>query len=254
VLSGRRRVTLGRLSEASPAFVGYVQYEEGSGDSLQGHIILDRWRLRFESPSVTLAIPLPRLQIEASAKPDDPIAFNDPEQPGWCIQTLETEILEQRFLLQQTHTRAQIQSIRSAGELKRRLWITVAFLLACIVIALVVSSLTGFLVRSLVAKVPLKWERDLGDSLIQEVGKRETFVAPGRFAQRHVQQPSADRKTHRSSRGVVGESAAQIGLRFLYECPRELTSQGPSRKSPFGRAVAPRRSRAPRQYLAQIDY
>jgi beta-barrel assembly-enhancing protease len=42
--------------------------------------------------------------------------------------------------------------------------------------ALVVSMLTGLMVRALVARVPVQWERDLGDGLMAELKENEVFL------------------------------------------------------------------------------
>jgi predicted Zn-dependent protease len=164
------------LSEACPEFVGHLLYSSFEGDPPEGKILLDPWRLRFETTDLNLEIPLVRLEIEVHKAQGGRIVFTDPEQPGWSIYTFDPEILEHRLLLQQTHTRAQIQAMHSSEEVKRRLWITAAFFVTCVLLALGISSLTRLLVRSLVARVPPKWEQSLGDSLLAEVSQHERLL------------------------------------------------------------------------------
>ena len=87
-----------------------------------------------------------------------------------------TEILAHGPLLQQPHTRNQIRALQSGGELKRRLKITGVFLAGFALVALLVSMLMGMMVRSLVARVPVEWEQELGDKVMAEVKEMETFI------------------------------------------------------------------------------
>ncbi len=142
----------------------------------RGSIVFEGWRLRFESPAMTLEIPLTRLQIELGESPWGNIHFRDPQAPDWSIQTFDTEILDHRSLLQQSHTRNQIRQFQSYAELKRRLKITLWFFAGFALTAAMVSLLLGLMVRSLVARIPPEWEQELGDTLIQELKQEETFV------------------------------------------------------------------------------
>ena len=132
--------------------------------------------MRFESDALTLEIPLPRLQMQISESEDGGIYFCDAEQPDWSIVTFDTDVLRQTPLLQQVQTRNQIREFRSRGELKRRLKITLYFVAGFALVAIIVSMLLGYMVRALVAKVPVEWEQELGDTLMQEVRKEKTFL------------------------------------------------------------------------------
>ncbi len=149
----------------------------GSGqDPLPGKIVFDRWQFRFESPALIMEIPLSRLLIEMTETEDTPIRFGDPEQAGWSICTFDSKILDAGPLLQQSHTRNQIKEFRSQGDLKRRLKVTLWFLIGFGVIAAVVSLLMGMMVRSLVARIPPEWEQELGDARLAELMQEHPFT------------------------------------------------------------------------------
>jgi predicted Zn-dependent protease len=133
-------------------------------------------RLRFEAEGVQVEMPLSRLLIEKGGTGDGRIYFSDPEQPEWTVFTFEEAVLKRGPLLQQPHTRNQIRNMQSGRELRRRLTVTFAFLGMFALVALLVSLLTGWMVRSLAARVPAQWEKDLGDSLMAEVKENEVFV------------------------------------------------------------------------------
>ena len=115
------------------------------------------------------------------------ITFCDPDHPDWSIHTPDEEILAHGPLLQQPHTRNQIRGLQSGGELKRRLKITGVFLAGFALVALVVSMLMGMMVRSLVARVPVEWEQELGDKVMAEVKEKETFIEDAKLQTNLVQ-------------------------------------------------------------------
>jgi Zn-dependent protease with chaperone function len=164
------------MTDGSSAFDGYVRHPSLGDEAVWGKIVFVGWRLRFESQSVTREIPLVKLRIERDASAEGGITFRDPDHPDWSIHTPHDDILAHTSLLQQPHTRNQIRDFQSGGELKRRLKITGYFLAGFALVALLVSMLMGIMVRSLVARVPLAWEQELGDKAMAEVKEIATFI------------------------------------------------------------------------------
>src|SRR5439155_21429953 len=123
-----------------------------------GTIAFDRFRLRFISPTVNLEIPLARLEIQFDEEIAGRICFSSPDHPEWMLGTFDSRILQNRFLREQPSTRNQIRDFEGPRELKRRLTITFGVLAVFGIIALLVSILTGVMVRALVAKIPPEME------------------------------------------------------------------------------------------------
>ena len=152
--------------------------------------MLDRHRLRFQSPQIVIDIPLAQLTIELDPEAGNQVSLSQPDQPDCLIQTFDLRLLEHSALLQQTHTRNQIRAIQSYGDLKRRLKITLWCLGGFAATALLVLSAMGLMVRALVARVPAQWEQDLGDTLLQEVKGEATFITDSN-AQARLEQAAA---------------------------------------------------------------
>ena len=165
-------------------FVAHASHAGEGTEAADGRIVFDRWRLRFESPALTIEIPLTRLQIEIVESEAGAICFRDAEQPDWAVYTFDSNILAHSPLLEQAHTRNQIKALQSQRDVKRRLKITFAVLASFALVALLVSLLMGMIVRSLVARIPVKWEQDLGDTLMAEVKQQARFVQDPRFLAR----------------------------------------------------------------------
>ena len=163
------------MSGAPSTFGGYASHPSLGEEPVPGTIVFEYWRLRFGSESMALEVPLTRLGIDMD-KESGRIDFYDPQQPDLVIYTLDEEILKHPALLQQAHTRRQIEALQSADELKRRLKLTGLFLVGFAVLAVVVSTLLGVMVRSLVAAVPPQWEQELGDNVMPELKKHLVVV------------------------------------------------------------------------------
>jgi predicted Zn-dependent protease len=164
------------MTDHSSAFEAYVTHPSLGDEVVWGRIVFEGWKLRFESAQVTREIPLVRVRIERDDSETGGIAFSHPDDTEWVFHTLDESILAHGPLLQQPHTRHQIQALQSGPELKRRLKIVGAFLAGFALVALLVSMAMGLIVRSLVARVPPEWEQKLGDEVMAELKKKETFI------------------------------------------------------------------------------
>ena len=164
------------MSEDKSTFVAHASNSRLGIEAAAGRIVFDRWRMRFESSAAALELPLARLEIQMGESEDACIYFSDPELADWSICTFDSEILKQGPLLKQAHTRRQIKEFQNQGDVKWRLKITLWFLAGFAMIALVVSTMMGIMVRSLVARIPAKWEQDLGDARLAELKQDETFI------------------------------------------------------------------------------
>jgi beta-barrel assembly-enhancing protease len=166
------------------ALAGYVSHPSLGEEAVPGQISFAFSRLCFEAEGMRLEMPLSRLVIERGTSGDQRIFFSDPEQPDWTVFTFEEKILRRAPLLQQPHTRHQIETLGSGRELRRRVIVAAAFVAGFALVALLVSILTGFMVRSLAANVPAQWERDLGDQLMAEIKENEVFVEDAKLKSR----------------------------------------------------------------------
>jgi len=157
-------------------FAAHASHSSLGTEAIPGKLVFDRWRLRFESGAAKLEIPLSRLLIELDDSESGGIYFRDPDQPDLEIYTGDARVLQQRELLQDSQTRSQIKAFQSRGDLRRSLVITLWVLAGFTAIALSVWVLTGIMVRSLVARIPVETEQKVGDALMAELSKEVTFL------------------------------------------------------------------------------
>jgi beta-barrel assembly-enhancing protease len=164
------------MTAGKQAFEGWISHPSLGEEAVWGRIVLEGWRVKFESDRVTHEVPVVRLSIERDESEEGGLVLYDPAHPEWLMHTKDHEILEHAQLLQQPHTRNQIQGLQGGKELAKRLKITGIFLAGFAALALVVSLLMGMMVRSLVARAPVEWEQKLGDEAMADLKEQGTFV------------------------------------------------------------------------------
>ena len=164
------------MSEERSEFIGYAAHPSLGDEPAQGKIRFVQWKLRFETETFSREIPLTRMQIEVESAEEERICFSDPQDPEWKIYTFGAEILHERPLLQQPHTRNQIAKLQSAPELKRRLKLIAGFAVGFAAVCLIGSLALGIMVRILVHRVPREWEQELGDESMKELRRQAQFL------------------------------------------------------------------------------
>jgi len=157
-------------------FEAYAFNPELGTEVVTGQITFDSWNLHFQSGEITLRIPLPRVRVELGEGEDERIYFSDATQPVWRIYTLDQSILGHRSLANESAVREQLSSIVTRRELSRRLKITLWCLAIFAVLAWLGWVATGFMARSLVAKIPREWEDKIGGEALKEMQAEMVFV------------------------------------------------------------------------------
>jgi beta-barrel assembly-enhancing protease len=166
------------------ALVGSAYDSRRGEEWFSGQLTVDGYTLHFFSEAANLEIPLVRLQIEVDKTDGTQVFFRDQNVPEVCISTYDAAILGHRALRGQAHTRNQIEALQSFRELKQRLKITGAFIVGFALLAVAVSLLLGFMVRSLAARIPPEFEQEFGDSVLAEFKEEETFLQDAKLQEK----------------------------------------------------------------------
>ena len=160
---------------SSPIVAQAFNLELGS-EVVEGIITVDRWKLRFESDTLTLDFPAASLKAELGKGDDERIYFSDSAQPGWQIYTDDYSILDQRVMPQISYLRERFSVAAGRQELNRRLKITAWFVGVCGVIAWLCWMATGLMVDSLVNRISPEWEKQFGDVAMDELEQEITLI------------------------------------------------------------------------------
>ena len=133
---------------------------------VEGVLTVDRHALHFESPSGLEEIPVLRLEVN-SADDSGKIYFTDTARPGLSFFTLDESILDSPGVPQLRKVSEEIGESAGRRELYRRLRILGYFAAACFLIMWMISFGTELMIRRLVAKVPMEWERSFGRAEVE---------------------------------------------------------------------------------------
>jgi predicted Zn-dependent protease len=150
-------------------------FELGS-EVAAGQITFDSWNLRFHSAQAALRIPLPRLKVELGEGEDERVYFSDLAQPGWEIYTPDQAVLGDRALANTDAVREQLSNIVTRRELSNRIKVTLWCLAAFAVLACLGWVATGYMARSLVARIPPEWEAEIGVEVLKELQGEMQFL------------------------------------------------------------------------------
>lgn len=165
------------MSDLHPSFLAHATNSNLAEEVVDGRITTSQWHFHFRSEPYDIEIPLARLEINlGDAESDGGIFFSDPQQPEWTIYSYDQRILHDIHLATNANTRVQIKSFGNRKELNRRLKITLWVLGSFVGLSVAISIFCSLAVRMLVAKIPPKFEQDLGASFFAEVQQDQRFI------------------------------------------------------------------------------
>jgi Zn-dependent protease with chaperone function len=144
-------------------------------ESVEGKMFADFRRLRFESTSITVEIPLERLTLDYDHDTGR-INFTDRDQPAISCFTTDDSILNHWALVRSNHTRHQIRRMMTRSDISRRIKITLGALMACALLIWAGSFVFDAIVHSVVMQIPSDWEREFGDKQLLKLRERMDFL------------------------------------------------------------------------------
>ena len=143
--------------------------DSGEAAPEEGVIFIHGGFLYFQSGNLSLNIPLTYLQVELGEGETLELRFSHNSTKGWILCTSDESIFEHPEMKRAANVRAQLGRMFGRQELKRRLIVTGGILVACVLLAWLGSLAVGAMVRSLVARTPVKYEEELGAEAMKEV-------------------------------------------------------------------------------------
>lgn len=157
-------------------FAAQACHPDLGNEVAEGRLLFRGSALRFEAGEQCYEIPVERVVTDLGSDDDERIFFTDPLQPGLRLIAQDTSILEWRASPQVVRIRERLSERLSRAELRRRLKLVAWAIGICVVLAWLVMAGTGLMVRSIVARVPPEWERQLGAKTLEELRGEMTFV------------------------------------------------------------------------------
>ena len=163
------------LNEINQGYEAKLFHLDFGNEVVNGRIFLDRWKLRFQSDSVSEEIPMEAIEVHFE-EGTDRICFNDPSRPDLKIFTSDERVLKHPSLRQAEQARTEITSVLGKRELSRALRLIAYFVVGCIVLTWVASISVSFMVRAIAARVPMEWEKKFGEEQIAELREEGRLI------------------------------------------------------------------------------
>lgn len=164
------------MNQAVSTFEAQVFHPSLGNEVAAGHIVVDRWHFHFQSPTVSLDIPLPRLKARMGQGDDERIIFFDSAHPEWEVYTLDERILDDASLQTGSQVREMLGRQATQLELKRRLRQLAWVIGVCAVLVWLGQFVVSAMVHSLVARLPASVERRIGDEAMSELQDEMMFL------------------------------------------------------------------------------
>lgn len=164
------------MNPANQTFAARLFHPSLGNEAVSGQIHADRLEFRFESESVSLAVPLHRLRVRLGVGEDERIFFQDADSSEWEVITDDFSIIDHPLIPQMQDVREGLSKAASQQELYRRLRLIGYVVAAIVVLVWLADRALALAVDALVARVPPKWEQDWGLEGLQELRDRMPFV------------------------------------------------------------------------------
>lgn len=141
-----------------------------------GEIFVEHWRLCFQSGAVRIEIRLDQVVVEFS-EDGEQLWFSHREQPDVKFFTLDQSVLDNWSLQRTPAIRAQLREMAQRGDMARRWRLVLYAFFGCVVLAWLGSLAMGAAMNVLVHQIPLSWDAQEGNSVIEKLQKHLPFVA-----------------------------------------------------------------------------
>jgi beta-barrel assembly-enhancing protease len=157
------------------SYEGYALHPGLGEEMTGGTVFVEFWKLCFQCDTGRLEIPLDQVVVELAEKGEQ-VWFSDREHPEVRFFTFDQAVLDDWALLRSRPVRQQVKEIRQRGELARRWRLVLYAVVACILVAWLGSMATGAALHLVVNRIPLSWDAQEGNALIEKLEKRLPFV------------------------------------------------------------------------------
>jgi Zn-dependent protease with chaperone function len=163
------------LNPESKGFDAYICHPQFGNGMVRGKFVLMRGELHFEWDEAAFALPMDQTIVELG---DDEnwLTLRDRRQPDLQF-SVERAMLDDVRFVQNFSIRRQLESQLGRKELWRRSYLTVACLVAFVLLAWAGSNAMGWGVRLAVKGISVKHEMAFGDEVFKKIEPRLMLIS-----------------------------------------------------------------------------
>ena len=171
-----RLVKCGSLNGPTQRYEAFAFPPNSDGEMVGGEIFAEHWRLCFQYGEARLEIPLDQVVVEFSENGEQ-VWFSHREQPDVRFFTFDQLVLHNWSLQRTPPIRAQLREMAQRGDMARRWRLVLYAFFGCVVLAWLGSLVMGAAMSVIVNRIPLSWDAQEGNTVIEKLQQRLPFVA-----------------------------------------------------------------------------
>jgi|ERR1043166_3381817 predicted Zn-dependent protease len=159
------------MNSPDPWFEGRASHFSWKGLEEDGRIILLPDRVRFESSAHHVEMPFAGLELSRAGR--GRVRFSHPEEADWTVIAPNSRILKHPLLTKQNELRLRARAVEAEIETIWRWKLCAIFLSVFAVVTVLAIEMGRWTMSFLVSRVPMSWERNLGDEIFAQLTKEE---------------------------------------------------------------------------------
>lgn len=156
------------MSQEGKAYLANASHPDFGDAEVAGKLFSGEFALRFESGAGALELPYDGMDIAYGTKQDPRVTFTNESAPNCTFTASNEDILGELAFRRNRHLRPQVEARREQVEGVRRLVLTSVFFAVFVSLSAVLGAAIEWVLPRLVDRVPVKFEKELGD---EEAGK-----------------------------------------------------------------------------------
>lgn len=160
------------MSQEGKAYFGNASHPSLGEGEVAGKLFATEFALKFESASGAVELPYEGLDIAFGTKKDPRVTFTSENDSDCTFIADNADILGEVAFRRNGHLRRQVEAHREHVEGVRRLVLTGMFFVVFVSLSAVLGAAVEWTLPRLIDRVPVKFEKELGDEEADKLRKR----------------------------------------------------------------------------------
>lgn len=162
------------MTESSTGYLASATKPAWSSASVPGRLRIFNGRVRFEAEFGEIVWDLDQVRMTREA--DGSWQLTCESEPESCVQSFDDRLAEDMGLLRNAHIRLEVMTWKQQQETRRAWKATWGFLVVFLVVMVGGKMLVGWSIRRLAFNLPVSYERQLGETVFDELSHRQGWV------------------------------------------------------------------------------
>jgi beta-barrel assembly-enhancing protease len=159
------------LSQEGTAYLGNATHPALGDAEVAGKLFAHEYALKFVSEAGEVELPYDAMEISFGTRKDPRVTFTSGRQPDCVLVASNEDITRELAFRRNGHLRRQVEAWREQVEGRRRLVLTALFCGVFVGLSALAGVAVEWLMPRLIDRVPVAWEKELGQKVAAEVRK-----------------------------------------------------------------------------------